>query len=235
MVLRREVRVRAGRDPEPSLVILDAQQARTGRQGPSFHDVGGLGRGRVQRGAKRSLLVDSLGLPVAVRVTSSRPHDSTAGRELLDEVLPVLPRVEVVVADRGYRGLAHHVASRHGCCFEVRHWESRPDGFKPIAQMWRVEDWVVGGVWPVRSRVRRRRRRHGVRWRPSGCCSAGCAPSRDPGSAAFQRAHLCAFQIEIQVNLGRPLSIGSPSRPTRRPTGELTTHGYLGRKRPSGK
>ena len=83
-VLRREVRRRAGRDPEPSLVILDAQQARTGRQGPSFHDVGGVGRGRVQRGSKRSLLVDVLGLPVAVRVTSSRPHDSTAGRELLD-------------------------------------------------------------------------------------------------------------------------------------------------------
>jgi len=45
-VLRREVRRRAGRDPEPSMVILDAQQARTGRQGPSFHDVGGVGRGR---------------------------------------------------------------------------------------------------------------------------------------------------------------------------------------------
>lgn len=150
---RREVRRRAGRDPEPSMVILDAQQARTGRQGPSFHDVGGVGRGRVQRGSKRSLLVDTLGLPVAVRVTSSRPHDSTAGRELLDEVLPALPRVELVVADRGYRGLAHHVAARHGRCFEVRHWDTKPDGFKPIAQVWRVEDaFAQLGRWRRLSR-----------------------------------------------------------------------------------
>lgn len=152
-VLRREVRVRSGRDPEPSLVILDAQQARTGRQGPSFHDVGGVGRGRVQRGSKRSLLVDVLGLPIAVHVTSSRPHDSTAGRELLDEVLPNLPRVEVVVADRGYRGLAHHVAARHGRCFEVRHWDAKPVGFKPIAQVWRVEDCFAQlSRWRRRSR-----------------------------------------------------------------------------------
>jgi putative transposase len=151
--LRREVRVRSGRDPEPSLVILDAQQARTGRQGPSFHDAGGLGRGRVQRGSKRSLLVDVLGLPVAVHVTSSRPHDSTAGRELLDAALPELPRVELVVADRGYRGLTHHVAARHGRCFEVRHWDTKPDGFKPIAQVWRVEDaFAQLGRWRRLSR-----------------------------------------------------------------------------------
>lgn len=61
-------------------------------------------------------------------------------RPQLGAVLPDLPRVELVVADRGYRGLGHHVAARHGRCFEVRHWDTKPDGFKPIAQVWRVED-----------------------------------------------------------------------------------------------
>lgn len=152
--LARAVRVSEGRRPEPSLVILDAQQAKASRYGPSFHEAGGVGRGRVQCGAKRSLLIDVAGNPIAVQVTSSRPHDTTAGRELLDEALPELPRVEVVVADRGYRGLAHHVAAVHGRQFEVRYWDERPEeGFRPIRQVWRVEDCFAQlGRWRRLSR-----------------------------------------------------------------------------------
>jgi transposase len=57
------------------------------------------------------------------------------------------------VADRGYRGLAHHVAARHGRCFEIRHWDTKPDGFKPITQVWRVEDCFAQlGRWRRLSR-----------------------------------------------------------------------------------
>lgn len=123
------------------MVMLDASQSKSARLGPSFHDVGGVGRGRVQRGAKRSMLVDILGLPVAVKVTSSRPHDSTVGRELLDEVLPELPSVRAVLVDRDYRALAHHAAAQHVVTVEVRYWDTKPEGgFKSLQPVWRVED-----------------------------------------------------------------------------------------------
>ena len=61
------------------------------------------GRGGRTVGAKRSLLIEILGLPLAVRVYPARPHDVTSGRELLDEHLPELPNVAAIVADPGYR------------------------------------------------------------------------------------------------------------------------------------
>ena len=150
--LNRAVREAEGRDPEPSLLIIDAQTTRGRRTGPGFHEKGGAG-GRT-RGTKRSVVIDVLGLPVAARADSARPHDSKVFKLLLDDLLPTLPRVEIVLADRGYRAAAHHVAGRHGVMFEVRGWEERPtEGFKPIRPMWRVEDCFARlGQWRRLSR-----------------------------------------------------------------------------------
>jgi hypothetical protein len=46
---------------------------RGGRAGPTFNEAGG--RGGRTNGAKRSILVDRIGLPIAVRVDSAKPHD----------------------------------------------------------------------------------------------------------------------------------------------------------------
>ena len=77
------VRMLHDREPFPSMVMVDAQTVKGARYGPTFHEAGGPG-GRT-RGTKRTLLVDILGLPVAARMDSARPHDVQAGRELLRE------------------------------------------------------------------------------------------------------------------------------------------------------
>lgn len=137
--LNAAVRGSEGRDLQPSVVIIDAQSTRGRRAGPGFHEKGGAG-GRT-RGTKRSIVVDTLGLPVAARAGSARPHDSKVGTLLLDDALPHLPRVGLVLADRGHRAAGHHVASVHGVMFEVRGWDERPEeGFRPVKPMWRVED-----------------------------------------------------------------------------------------------
>ena len=150
--LNAAVRVSEGRDAQPSVVIIDAQTTRGRRAGPGFHEKGGAG-GRT-RGTKRSIIVDTLGLPVAARADSARPHDSRVGKLLLDDALPHLPRVELVLADRGYRATAHHVVSNHGVMFEVRGWDERPpEGFRPCLPMWRVEDAFARlGAWRRLSR-----------------------------------------------------------------------------------
>lgn len=98
------IRKRHGRTATPSMVMIDGQTVRGRRAGPTFHEKGG--RGGRTNGAKRSVVIDILGLPLAVSVESARPHDVSAGRRLLDTTLPALGTVKAVVADRGYRGLA---------------------------------------------------------------------------------------------------------------------------------
>lgn len=148
--LARHVRVTHGRDPLPSLVILDAQTVKGGRCGPTYHEAGGRGGRTI--GAKRSLLIERSGLPIALRVDSARPHDVAAGRRLLGAALPELPRVQAVLADRGYRALEKS-AGRHGAHLEIMAPPPDQSGFRPLPGLWRVENaFAQLGRWRRLSR-----------------------------------------------------------------------------------
>jgi transposase len=75
-VLCREARHHAGRGGEPSMLMLDCQTVKGGRAGPGFHEAGGKYGHTI--GAKRTMLVDHLGFPVAARVDSARLQDKTS-------------------------------------------------------------------------------------------------------------------------------------------------------------
>jgi transposase len=109
--LARLVRQVHRRPAEPSMVMIDAQTVRGGRGGPTFHEAGG--KGGHTRGTKRSILIEILGLPLAVRVDSAKPHDVRSGRLLLNDHLGELQRVQAIVADRGYTALDKLAARRH--------------------------------------------------------------------------------------------------------------------------
>jgi putative transposase len=150
--LVRLARQREGRDPEPSLLMVDAQVVKGRRAGPTFHESGGHG-GRT-RGTKRTVLVDVLGLPVAVRADAARHNDVKTARWLLEEHLPTLPRAQLLMGDRGFRLLADRMAADHGLMVEIRYWDQRPEGgFKPIRPLWKVEDCFARlGAWRRLSR-----------------------------------------------------------------------------------
>jgi putative transposase len=57
-LLRRQVRVAAGRDPEPSAAILDSHTVKTTEQGGTR----GYDAAKKINGRKRHILVDTLGL-----------------------------------------------------------------------------------------------------------------------------------------------------------------------------
>ena len=80
-VLAREIRLRNSRKADPTMVMVDGQTVKGGRAGPTFHEAGG--RGGHTRGAKRTILIEILGLPLAVSVESAGPHDVQSARRIL--------------------------------------------------------------------------------------------------------------------------------------------------------
>ena len=141
---------------------LDGDDRRPDRarrtRGPTFHEKGG--RGGRTNGAKRSVVIDILGLPLAVSVESARPHDVSAGRRLLDTTLPALGTVQAMVADRGYRGLGK-MANKRRIRLDIKAPPKGTSGFTPIAPLYRVEHAFA---------------RLG-RWRRLSRCYEGCAES----------------------------------------------------------
>jgi len=94
------VRRQAGKRPAPTAAILDSQSVKTDS---ATHDVG-YDAGKKIRGRKRHLLVDTLGLLLAVRVTGADVQDRDAARRLLAGAVLLLGRLQLLWADGGYAG-----------------------------------------------------------------------------------------------------------------------------------
>lgn len=101
VILNERVRVKAGRNAQPSAAILDSQSVKS--VGVSA-DVGFDGNKKV-KGRKRNLLTDVLGLILAVSISAANVHDAVAASTVVNaEFSAAHPEVRVIFADKGYRG-----------------------------------------------------------------------------------------------------------------------------------
>ncbi|MFJ9713903.1 IS5 family transposase [Streptomyces sp. NPDC101234] len=146
--LRERTREAAGRDPEPTAGIIDAQSVKAAASVPAASR--GFDGGKKVNGRKRHIVVDALGLLLAVMVTAASVTDREAGETLLTRLRERHWRITIVWADGGYTGrlvdLAHDVL---GLALSVVKRSDDTTGFVVLPKRWLVERTFA---WLMRSR-----------------------------------------------------------------------------------
>jgi putative transposase len=134
------VRRADGRKAAPSIAILDSQSVKSGKFASSERGYDG---GKHTKGRKRHLAVDTLGLPLAVAVTSANTHDKVGGRQVIGSMAQWLkPHPRKIVADGGYSGapFSSFVRNTLSATVEIAgNIAQRVKAFVPVARRWVVE------------------------------------------------------------------------------------------------
>jgi putative transposase len=136
--LHQAERERADRHPDPSAAIMDGQSVKTVEESGGIRGYDG---GKLVKGRKRHLLVDTLGLPIAWYVTPANFSDSQAARRLLGGLAYFVLRRKKIWADAAYRGkeLADWRRQQNaGWDLEIVERESGTRGFRLLPRRWAV-------------------------------------------------------------------------------------------------
>jgi len=137
--LRGQIRQEAGREPTPSAACIDTQTVKSTEMGGPV----GYDGGKKIKGRKRHILVDTLGLLLAVVVTAANFDDGTYAALVLAKLKAEdYPRLRKIFADHKYhnktlqRWMADHQVPY---TIEIGMKPAGEPTFKPVKIRWVVE------------------------------------------------------------------------------------------------
>jgi len=147
-VVHAAERKRVSKDHQPTAAIMDSQSITTVEESahPSGYDAHKNIKGR-----KRHLLVDTLGLPLSVYVTSADIQDRVGAQGLLAGLKPFVPRLKKIWADGAYTGekLARWCKEQGEWELQIVERSADTEGFAVLPHRWIVER-TLG--WLMRNR-----------------------------------------------------------------------------------
>jgi putative transposase len=126
-----------GRCPYPSAAIIDTQSVKTTESGGER----GYDAGKKINGRKRHLLVDTVGNMLDVAVHAANLQDRTGAKQLMNKLPSMIrQRLQMVWADRGYRGLLEMwFIQQLAITLQIVSPEPGQKGFAVLPKRWIVE------------------------------------------------------------------------------------------------
>jgi len=119
------------------LRLIDSQSVKTTRSGGICRGIDG---GKKTKGRKRHIIVDTLGLLMAVVVHAANEHDSKSATKVFQLLKDRFNRLVKIIADGGYRGeLIENTKTSFGLILEVILRKDDSPKFQVIPKRWVVE------------------------------------------------------------------------------------------------
>ncbi|NEX23109.1 IS5 family transposase [Thiorhodococcus mannitoliphagus] len=146
--LRGCLREKNGRQANPTGAIIDSQSVK-GTQESSIES--GFDGGKLVKGRKRHIVVDTMGCLLVVCVHAANIFDGKAARQVFTRLFVLLESVKLIWADCGYAGreLFEWVLAEFDCILEVVKRRKGKKGFHVLPRRWVVERTFA---WIGRSR-----------------------------------------------------------------------------------
>ena len=149
-----KVRLQAGRETSPSLGLIDSQSVKT----MSVTTLKGYDGNKNLTGRKRFIIVDVLGLVLALRLTSANVGERAGALLLFTALGHRFTRLRTILADQGFDGVnfLSTVKATYQLTVEVVCSVLGVKGFQVVPKPHRRTGWIVGrtfGWWAFHRRL----------------------------------------------------------------------------------